>query len=233
MPISNAKRKMIGRKTYNKKTYGKRAIIYRKPSGYKQNVYKFMRKTNMGHDTFTLDGTNGYYASGGISIALSDLPNATDFTGLFDQYQIRYVKFYFVFRGITLTMVESYNWNSAGMPSLIFTRDHDDITPPAATEVGYDELRQSNNAKEHHFTPDRRVFKTGLKPSILVDIDNGGTAIAQGVKWDQWIDCATTTIPHYGIKYVIRIPSNGTSTAMGGQIFDIYADVYIQCRQTR
>lgn len=147
-----------------------------------------------------------------LNFALSDLPNSTDFTNLFDFYRICGVKLNFIFQA---------NSNDTGatgalsLPVLHYIMDLDD-------SIGF---ANENQALEKEGIKTRRIdkpFTYYMKPRVSNEIYNNGitTAYALGNK-KQWIDCNSSGVAHFGLKAWI---SSGANT---GQL-KIYATYYLQ-----
>lgn len=181
-------------------------------------------------DVIIASGSNGF-SGFGISVTLDGLPNYTEFTNLFDQYKITYVKFYFVNRGTNLSMIESYNNAALGMPQMVICVDKDDIATPASSEAGMNAIRERAKARSFCWTPEKRVFTIGWKPNVLGAVYESGISTAYTPKTNTWIDCSDPATPHYGLKGVIQVPFS-TGVMPGELRFDVYATVYVSCRGT-
>lgn len=118
----------------------KRRMRIQRPTQSKYNlpVHFFKRKCNLG----TVQTGSGGYVGALQTFALNLLPNYTELTALYDQYAIRYVKYYIVMRPTTLTAIESVNNYYVGMPNIIAVRDYDSSTVPSSDETGYNLIRE-------------------------------------------------------------------------------------------
>lgn len=133
---------------------------------------------------------------GGVakSFALSDLTNYTEFTALFDQYQITGIQYRFV-----ITINPDFVTNTAyrGIYPLIrWVHDHDDASAPAteALVVQYPKMHEFN------FAPDKNVTRWFyLKPAIASQA-YGSVFSGYSAKWRQFLDSGYPGTPHYGIK---------------------------------
>lgn len=197
-------------------------------SKYNLNVRYFKRKCKVGSITTNTGG----YVGGSIVFRLDSLPGYTEFTSLFDQYCIRYVKLYFVSRGVNLSIIESINNQAMGMPNIITVRDYDDNTAPSSDEAGYNTLREYSKSKTFSFTTDNRVFTIGIVPSILSENYRTGVTTAYSPKFKQYLDCSYPDVPHYSIKYCINIPNNGSLSTPQAS-FDVYATYYLSFKTIR
>lgn len=127
---------------------------------------------------------SGVAAGAAINFSLSQLPNVTEFTGLYDQYKIKAVK---------CTLIPRHTEVLAGTTNLQGNMwsvlDYDDSNVPS----NLDELLQYQNIKRtrmnqthtRYFRPmTRTILSTGYSP-----------------KRNQWIDCSDTTVEHRGVKF--------------------------------
>lgn len=157
--------------------------------------------------------------NGGIAFTLADLPNATEFTTLFDQYMICAVKIKFIPQSNTLqTLTTGLVSNFCG--TFFYVVDYDDSTAPAST----------NQICEYQTVKTRdplREFKTYFKPKAVSTLFSGGATVNAGVLKSQWLDVAAPTVPHYGFKYFWTQAINCTLTLM-----PIYT-YYIKCKNPR
>lgn len=171
-----------------------------------RDLHYFKRHYNVAH----LQIATGY----GFSFSLNQLPNASEFTALFDQYKIISIKYRFKLRADPGSGTGTY-------PTLFYRRDHDDDNNP----VSIDELEQSNLTRHVVLRPNSWV-KIGVKPSILqAGLTQTGTTMVFP-KYNTWIDCSYPDVKHYGLKTWIDILPNNQSV-------DVYADVTFACKETR
>lgn len=199
-----------------------------KKSPYNATTYYFKRKCKL----ISLNTNSGGYLSNTFIFGLNQLPNYTEFTTLGDQFCIRYIKLYAVYRGTTLSMIESANNSYIGYPNLICVRDYDDDSIPTPSETGYNELREYNKSKTFTFTAEKRCFQIGLTPAIRTEAYRSLTTSSYVPKFKQYIDCDTPDTPHYGLKMVIQTPSiSALNTPIS--YYDFYATFYIALKNVR
>lgn len=158
-------------------------------------------------------------AAGALSFAMSSLPNASEFTALFDAYKIVKVKLDFIPFGDNVNMPLDAMSNSTSLMSpggpLITAIDYDDAnTPGAATD-----LLQYQASK---VTPVPRRLKMSLRPKFATEVYRSGTSTGYGAR-SGWLDCANSDIPHYGVKYWMNAPSAYSSSFT----YQVWADVTI------
>lgn len=132
-----------------------------------------------------------------IQFQLSQTPNFSEFTALYDQFMIDKVK-----------MIFEYAHNSSDasslsvpLPKIVTFNDWDD-----RSAVTYSELQQ-REAVTHRSTLGRGLVTRTIRPkiklygeqtSIPASVSNPGATYKRS-----WIDCAVPTWAHYGIKLVI------------------------------
>lgn len=198
--------------------------------GYSESTHLFKRKVQLGPVTVSGAGASSYTGAN-VQFMLQDLPNYTELTALFDQYTIRYIKWYLVCRASNTSLVESAVTSFIGMPNIICTRDYDSSTAPASSAAGYATIQEYSRSKSFSFTPDKRVFSIGLKPATLQATYISAISTGYTAKFNQVVDCANPDVKHYGLLYVIQVPASaGMATNV---VFDSYATFYLAMKNVR
>lgn len=137
-----------------------------------------------------------------FKFSLSDVIDPNEFTELFDQYQLRSVKMLIT----RVTHVQPTNAGNSGdnglacFPELISVPDFDD-----ASATPYNVIQQYEKARTVVMRDGATVTKK-IYPKVAEYIyksDGTGIAFAQGRK-KLWIDCASPTADHYGMKFVLN-----------------------------
>lgn len=154
----------------------------------------------------------------GREFKLSDVPNSTEFTTLFDAYRIK---------GVKLEFIPIYNsheinegpasspFDRLGMPLMTFARDLDDSTAPVNenTILQYAANRRVNlSSKKTIYIANPRVAQTVYQSGI--------TAAYSEAKRNVWIDCANPSVPHYGLKYYV--PTENLSKILYVRVYATY-----------
>lgn len=197
------RRGMIGRRIAQPVQYFKRSVYL---SG---NIV-----TSVTSDTFT----NQFFA-------LSNVPNYTEFTNLYDQYKINAVKVTLIPRGNTAEITASsgastvFQGQSVGVFSVI---DYDDT----AALANINEACQYQNMKMTRATQQHSRY---LKPRFnLLSITNQGTG-ATGASQNTrgWLDCDYINVPHYGVKWALQQNVNYNLT------YDVKIDYYLAFKNVR
>lgn len=160
----------------------------------------------------------------GHSFKLSDVPNSSEFTSLFDAYRIK---------GVKLEFVPIYNsheinegpaaspFDRVGIPVMTFARDLDDSTAPASenTLLQYATNKRINlSSKKSIYIANPRVAQTVYQAGL--------TAAYSEARKNVWIDCANPDVPHYGLKYYV--PTENLSKIL---YIRVYATYYMEFKR--
>lgn len=188
-----------------------------------RKIYSFTRS----HNSFSNINTAVAFGNSAFQFKLSDVPNSSEFTTLFDSYRIMAVKFTMI---PTFTYVEANTAAPVGAGSLnescpqIYTViDRDDVTA-LSTVTDY---MQYDTYKMHR---GNKVITRYIKwPRIqLAGNVNGASALGFQGRPKQWLDCNSNNIPHFGIK--VGIDSSSTA---GYYVYRVYCKYYLQFKDTR
>lgn len=171
----------------------------------RQIVHRFKRAVFY---SGSISGSTILDTFGGVRFRLVDVPNVTEFTNLFDQYKIDGVKIHFLPRGNTAEV-----GTNQGIVKFFSAIDYDDITAPGSIN----DILQYENVKTTRSTQDHSRY---IKPKVAGLAYQTAVGNAYMPKRG-WIDCANTTVEHYGIKWALQqLPA-------GSQTFDIKVDYYL------
>jgi hypothetical protein len=133
---------------------------------------------------------------GALIFELSDLPEVTSFTNLFDQYQFVKVDLKFIpmtqlaIPGTTLTI----------NPAIYTSVDYDDSATPSTinTVLNYQNVRVHQAGRPFTISFCPHSAQAGYS-GTFVSFDN----VAR-----QWHDCGSTGVIHFGLKYAMPAYSN-------------------------
>lgn len=169
------------------------------------------------------DGTNWQnYRRAGV-FHLNDVVNYTEFTNLFDCYQITGVKIQFV--PVFNSGDPEINASSGAIPSLTYVRDYDDATTPNTEQ---DLLEYGAH---HRLYLDRMRSIYIRNPRVRMGATSGDTGTQSGLvetpKKNQWLDCASPVINHYGIKWYMPVDSMNTNIRIR-----VYLTYYMRFKRT-
>lgn len=203
------------RRTYRRKTYGRKRNYRRRfrrtyrTNRRGQKIYMFTRHLDYGE--LVVNAATG--AAQGYNFSLSDLPNYTEFTNLYDQYKINAVKICFIPQQ---TMSNSLSTaNSAQAYVRFFSAiDYDDTTV-----TGPDDLRQYQNCK---YTPIYRRHKRFIyKPKI---VDSSSYTLSP------WISTTAPSANYFGLKVAVE-PTD--STVLSSFTYTIEAKFYMSFKNVK
>lgn len=175
-------------------------------------IYRFKRSFFVNS---YLTATAGADTPAAVSFTLNGVPNASEFTGLYDQYRINAVKLRLMPRG------NSSELAPGNICSLFSVIDYDDATVPTGGVnqlVQYQSLKVTRSDKEHV-----RYFK----PRINVGAINAITGISNKMNTKGWLDCDVSTTEHYGLKFVVERPPTGTV------VYDAIVTLYLAFKNVR
>lgn len=121
-----------------------------------------------------------------INFKLSDLPNASEFTQLYDQYQIK---------GVKITLIPRYTDVNVGQTqgNVWSVLDYDDSNVPTSIDT----LMQYQNVKR---TRMNQIHSRYLKPAVSKEVYATGIATSYSMAKNTWMDAANDSVEHYGIK---------------------------------
>lgn len=214
MPLNRryaAKRKLIRRKRW-----AGRLARSRVPKTLRQPIQYFKRSayfSGWAANNTTADNFLVTFAT------LNSVPNASDFTTLYDQFRINGVKFTLIPRGnqSDIGTASGTVAQSVGVFSVI---DYDDSN--ALTSLG--QALQYQNMK---MTRSHQIHSRYFKPRIMTSAD-ATTGIVMANNTRGWLDVATgADVKHLGIKYVLQQSPNSS------QQFDLKVDYYLAFKCVR
>lgn len=183
-------------------------------------IYHFKRKA---HQAVTLVmNAVATESTGSFTFKLSDVPNVTEFTSLFDKYRITGIRAEWIPRTNVLA-INNLSSSLTSIPPLITVVDYDD-----ATAQSYNELFQYENAKVHNeFKP----FKLYFKPMVAVATYQG-TFTGYGSSRKMWLDCASDDIEYYSLKWA-SLPYSAGNNPTVDPSWDIVFTYYMQFKYPR
>jgi len=176
---------------------------YRRRTRYNrrgQKVYMFKRMTGI-FGQLTISNINDTFD--GYNFSLSDLPNVTEFTSLYDVYKINAVKIVFIpqmTQNISLSTVN----NAAANARFFSAIDYTDSTGPTSM----DQLRQYQSCK---YTSCLRTHKRYFKPRIM----DSGAAYNPG---KPWIATSSPNVNYFGLYIGVEPMSASVTPTMAYSI---------------
>lgn len=199
-----------GRKQ-SKKSVRSKSMLMRPIS---QQIHRFRRN----YQALTITGNVAYAPyQQSFDTRLSYLPNATEFSNLYDQFKITYV----VHRFFLEVDPSAQTAATAIFPKLYYVRDQDSLGL-----LTLDEIRERSNCRIKVLTPQRPVI-VKYKPNILQEVYRGTVTTTYSPKWNTWIDMSNTDASHYGLIWAL---DNLTNTNLK---VNVQTTVYFACKNTR
>ena len=148
------------------------------------------------------------------NFSLSDLPNSTEFTSLYDMYKINCVVLRFIPQQTQSVSIGSIN-NPNASARFFSAIDYNDGAAPTSL----DDLRQYQSCR---MTPILRTHKRVVfKPKIL---DSNGFSISP------WMSTANPSTNYYGLKVAVEPMESTTTTTM---TYTIEAKIYATFKQVK
>jgi hypothetical protein len=168
--------------------------------------YKFSRSFSIGN--LPRGNTDLGHA---FPFALSQLPNSSEFTSLFDKYRIRQVD-------IRMVLVRVNPTDS--VPTIWAYMDDDDATIP----ITFDAVKERQSVRPFTFSSAKHVYSASIQPRWLIDSINKKSLAPR----DMWIDMANPSVEHYGLKLWCQDYSNST-----GSVISVDATIHFECQSVR
>ena len=201
------------RKVLRSKKVQKKATII---TNVKRNLYFFKRKQAPGRQiNLSTD------PSGQISFTLNQVPGSSDFTALFDQYQIAGVKVDF---RLILDPSSAGVFNST-YPNLYVRRDYDNTAIETIQEIA-----QDNRSKRYILQPNR-IRSIYIKPALQNEYFNTATGLTdKSPVWNRWMDCSNSGMSYLGLKWAVDTMG---ITMPNGNTMTIEYTFYLKMKNTR
>lgn len=194
--------------------FGRKARISRAITARHQPIHAFTRMVQ-----FNFTGAVANPAYGVLTYGLNALPNYTEFTSLFDQYRITFVKHIWQLN----LAPEAQAAGSAQYPRLYTFNDFTDTTTPTTL----DEFRERQRTKIRMLHPARPVVTT-VRPAVSAEVFKslGGVAV-NAPKWKVWFPQESPDVNHIGTKYALENFTNTNYT------ITLTMKYYIQCKMIK
>lgn len=200
------KKKMIRRKVMSRPIRAPR----------RPDVYHFKRKVFL--KDYAIVSTTDF--RGSIQFALVDLPSATDFTNLYDQYRFNkvVVKLIPKFTEVGYNAGSSNNANCQQIHSVL---DFDDNSAPTS-------INQLCEYQSHKMTRGNQMHTRILVPKVQSTVLVGGAGVTASAapRSKQWLDCDQNSIAHRGVKLIIPASATAGTTVS----YDAELTYYISCK---
>lgn len=204
------RRRRYGAKRVSKRKFAKRSMVRRPIGGLRQPIHYFKR-------SYYVAGAIANAASGGygFSFSLSAVPNASEFTSLYDQYKLIAAKVKLIPRGNSSDIGVQNN-----LGNVFSVIDRDDGNAPTTLN----QILQYQNVKQ---TPNNRMHTRYVPLTHNIGAMDTALAITNKQPSKGWIDCDVSTTPHYGLKVWSEL---STSQPI---IFDTMVTLYMAFKNVR
>lgn len=200
------------------------SLFRRNKQSKNTNEHHFRFKCNYGTVSIT-NGTNA--AIGTVAFRLDNIQNVAELTALYDQYKLgRCIVEFFPRNGAITTPsgVPPGNINNAysNVQPFITVLDEDDSGSETRVQLLQYSTSKLSAIGEKHVR--------SLVPSVAASFYQSGIATGYGAKKNQWIDCANSSVPHYGVKYSVNMDNNISADTV---LYDIYVTMYVTMKGVR
>lgn len=139
-------------------------------------------------------GTGIYDVPFSLQFQLDELQSSVELTSLFDNYRIVSAKVK------VQTTYTTANNVTTPQPYIDYVQDHDDAGVPTVSA-----MREKMGVRTKYFSSTRPSITMGVRPVPAGQLYNGiATAGYATPKRSPFINMSTTSVPHYGIKGIIR-----------------------------
>jgi hypothetical protein len=182
-------------------------LTWTRPRNLDSQIYRCVKTIPM--TSIASNGATGVTTA--QYFALSSVGDVSSLTNVFDQYRITLVEVLFVPRN-------SNNTSSVNPGRLTTVIDYDDASGLGSEAEAFD---YSNAITTSGFDQQRRVFVPHMAMAAY-----SGTFTSYANLSNQWIDCSSTTVQHYGIKAYWSL-ADGTYTT------DILARLHLEFKNVR
>lgn len=147
---------------------------------------------------------------------LASIPNSTDFTNLYDAYQIKACKMSIIPR----TNVAEFGGNSTTY-QIHSVLDYDNATPLTTLNdyVQFESYKTSNPFRQHN-----RYLVPAMEQGV---VNATGVVVPAVQKKRQWLDCQFPTIPHNSVKILID------NSSPADVHFDMKITYYLAMKQVK
>lgn len=203
----------------------------RVPRGISMKEYKSgflqVKRTYKDSDIVVSNNNPGFYA---LRNALQQLPNATEFTNLFDNYRIKRVKWKLLFnRNVAQTNsnLAGQGFITDGIPVIGWVVDYDDSDTPGSEDT----LLQYNDYKVTNFDKPITIYYEPRTSGLAYTgpLTNGYIENKAG----QWCDTSSPAIVHYGLKLMINGAVDGDAQERNIGTVSVYCTMYCQFKNAQ
>lgn len=153
------------------------------------------------------------YGSFGAAFRLSDLPDYTEYTNMFEQYRVNKVTLKITPMATEVSAGGAVS-STATQSAVIFhyCLDYDDAARPTASAAGVDALRQRSGYRMRNvYAGNGKPIIISFSPKLLEEAYQSGVGTAYQPKKSSWIDEGYPNVLHYGVKCITESVSGGSA----------------------
>lgn len=228
--------------TKKRKTTSARRVVPTRTRALVKRVKRGLRRPSLNCHSFRRWGTVERYdltgsaaLNGAMVFSLSDMPGVAEFEALYDRYMITAVvlRFRIINNPDSVLMLNNNNQSASlvyqttnWFPRLFYCPDYDDNNAETLSA-----LRERAKTKMKVLRPNM-YFKAVIKPAVTVQTYYTTVSAGYAPKWKQWIDMSQSSVPHYGMKWVLD--TSGINPLAGQPMkLEIEKQYYFKCKDVR
>lgn len=213
MGISMKYRRKIYRKRLRRVGRRRKVVRRRLRKGRRTaaKVYRFKRFTRLTPETIL---ASSVYIKG-FSFTLNQLPNASEFTALYQQYRVDRVTVEYLPRTIASNNLNLNEWGN--MYSIV-----DPTTAAPLTSI--DDFAQRQNVKR---TRECSYHRRSFVPAVATPNYVNGLTWGYGPRWRQWLATGDASVPHYG--FIIGIENRDNVD----HLYDVQVTYHVSFRNVK
>lgn len=176
------------------------------PACTRGKSYKFVRSANIG--PLTVPATDSIFT---WNFALSDLPSASEFTNLFQEYRI-------------CKVVQTFTWAAAaGTTSVAYPTIFVADSTSGYTATGLNDIVQ-RRYRRLCFNASKTIHSVAVKPAVRFDV--GATTSNHGIMVSPWLSSGNSSVVHAGIVAFLQ----DYNTTLGTGALRLVEEFHIETR---
>jgi len=226
-----------------RKTTSARKVVPTRTRALVNRIKRGLRRPSLNCHSFRRWGTverydcTGSATNGAMVFSLSDMPGVAEFEALYDRYMLTavVVRFRIVNNPDTALTINnagtniatSVVWNTSNwFPRLFYCPDYDDNNAETLSA-----LRERAKTRMKVLKPNM-YFKAVIKPACTVQTYYTTVSAGYAPKWKQWIDMSQSSVPHYGLKWVLDCSGVDPADTQPFKL-EIEKQYYFKCKDVR
>lgn len=222
-----------------RKTTSARKVIPTRTRALVKRIKRGLRRPSLNCHSFRRWGTverydcTGSATNGAMVFSLADMPGVAEFEALYDRYMLTCVVVRFrIINNPDATFITNCNPAAAfgnptnWFPRLFYCPDYDDNNAETLSA-----LRERAKTKMKVLKPNS-YFKAVIKPACTVQTYYTTVSAGYAPKWKQWIDMSQSSVPHYGLKWVLDCSGVDPNDSYPFKL-EIEKQYYFKCKDVR